>query len=170
MNKNSNYIFNEKIIDPLNHAKMAQVGVDLTIAKIEMILPGLAYFDANSKLDKDSVKYEEAPYAIMGDGTKRYHLKANTNYAIEFEQGLNQLKEDEWGLIIQRSSLLRAGCHIVSSIWDPGFFTDIMGTTLFTGNTDVVLPVGCRVAQLLIFDNEPVNNLYNGTWQGVANH
>ena len=169
MNKNSKYIYENKIIDPLNHAKPAQVGVDLTIAKIEMILPGHAIFDENSKLVKGSISYKEAPFSIAENGLKYYHLQPNTNYAIEFEQGLKQLNEDEWGLIIQRSSFLRTGCHIISSIWDPGFFTDTMGTTLFTGNTEVSLPVGCRVAQLLIFDNEPTE-LYNGTWQGVANH
>ena len=169
MNRNSNYIYNEKIIDPLNHAKPAQVGVDLTIARIEEILPGRAIFDENSKLVKETVRYDEAPYLMSADGIKHYNLKPNTNYAIEFEQGLKQLKENEWGLIIQRSSLLRTGCHIISSIWDPGFFTDTMGTTLFTGNMEVSIPTGCRVAQLLIFDNEPAE-LYNGTWQGVANH
>lgn len=169
MNRNSNYIYNEKIIDPLNHAVPAQVGVDLTIAKIELILPGNAIFNEDSKLIKDSITYEEAPFSILNN-LKYYHLQPNTNYAIEFEQGLYQLKENEWGLIIQRSSLLRTGCHIISSIWDPGFFTNTMGTTLFTGNTGVTLPVGCRVAQLLIFDNEPATSLYNGTWQGVANH
>ena len=168
MNRNSNYIYNEKIIDPLKHAQPAQVGVDLTIAKIEEIQPGLAVFDTNSKLKKDSIQYKEAPYEIV-EGVKHYLLRANTNYAIEFEQGLRQLNDNEWGLIIQRSSLLRTGCHIISSIWDPGFFTDTMGTTLFTGNTQVSIPVGCRVAQLLIFDNEPTE-LYNGTWHGVANH
>lgn len=168
MNKNSQYIMT-KIIDPTGHAKPAQVGVDLTISKIEMILPGHAAFDENSKLIKGSVSYEEAAYSIAENGLKYYLLQPNTNYAIEFEQGLKQLAENEWGLIIQRSSLLRTGCHIVSSIWDPGFFTDTMGTTLFTGNTSVSIPVGCRVAQILIFDNEPTE-LYNGTWQGVANH
>ena len=170
MNRNSQYIMT-KIIDSTGHAKPAQVGVDLTIAKIEKILPGNAMFDINSKLIKGTVFYEEADYSIDNEngGIKYYHLKPNTNYAIEFEQGLKQLNDNEWGLIIQRSSLLRTGCHIVSSIWDPGFYTDTMGTTLFTGNTDVALPVGCRVAQLLIFDNEPAE-LYNGTWQGVANH
>lgn len=167
MNRNSNYIYNEKIIDPLNHAKPAQVGVDLTIAKIEEIT-GSAKFDTNSKLIKNSIQYSEAHYSVV-DGVKYYHLHPNRNYAIEFEQGLKTLKENEWGLIIQRSSLLRTGCHIVSSIWDPGFFTDTMGTTLVTGNVEVNLPVGCRVAQILIFDNEPTE-LYNGTWQGVANH
>ena len=59
MNRNSNYIIN-KIIDPAGRAKKAQVGVDLTVGKIEKV-EGLAIFDENSKLLKDYVEYKEAP-------------------------------------------------------------------------------------------------------------
>ena len=59
MNKNSKYIYTEKIIDPFGTAKPAQVGVDLTIAKIEVI-EGSAIFDTDSKLDKNSIRYTEA--------------------------------------------------------------------------------------------------------------
>lgn len=59
MNRNSNYIIN-KIIDSTGRAKKAQVGVDLTVGKIEKV-EGLAIFDENSKLLKDYVEYKEAP-------------------------------------------------------------------------------------------------------------
>lgn len=59
MNRNSNYIIN-KIIDSTGRAKKAQVGVDLTVGKIEKV-EGLAIFDENSKLIKDYVEYKEAP-------------------------------------------------------------------------------------------------------------
>ena len=97
-----------------------------------------------------------------------------TNYAITFQQGLETLKDNEWGLIVQRSSFLRAGCRVVSSIWDPGYGISAengMGTTLLTGNIPVKIPEGTRIAQLLIFDCEPVSeeNLYSGRWQGTNN-
>lgn len=169
MNKNGCQIYTNKIIDEKAHAKPAQVGVDLSVAKIETIKGNNIYFDENSKVH--NIEYEEAPFDIE-DGVKIYHLYANTNYAVEFEQGLRKLDSNEWGLMIQRSSLLRAGCHLVSSIWDPGFETSTMGSTLFTGNVGLDIPVGTRVAQILIFDNEPVEeeNLYNGRWQKIANH
>lgn len=167
MNRNSNYIFKEKIKDETGHAKKAQVGVDLSLAKVE-IIKGTPCLDTNSKLH--GVEYEEAPCVEL-KGEKIYSLQPNMNYAIEFEQGLNKLLPNEWGLIIQRSSLLRAGCHIVSSIWDPGFETGVMGTTLVTGNVPIAIPVGARVAQMLIFDCEDVasEDQYNGRWQNKAN-
>ena len=116
MNRNSEYIFNEKILGDKDHAKKAQVGVDLSIVRIEKI-EGEASFDKDSKLS--GVKYKEAPFGFSGS-TKVYELEPMTNYAITFQQGLETLKDNEWGLIVQRSSFLRAGCRVVSSIWDPG--------------------------------------------------
>lgn len=168
MNRNSIYIHTNKIVDDKNHAKPAQVGVDLSVAKIEEIRGKDIYFDTQSKVH--NIEYVEAPYKII-DGVKTYELNSNTNYAVEFEQGLIKLNPNEWGLMIQRSSLLRAGCHLISSVWDPGFETSTMGSTLFTGNVGVKIPVGTRIAQILIFDNEEVSedNLYNGRWQNKAN-
>lgn len=168
MNRSGKYIYKHKIIDPLKHAKEAQVGVDLSIAKIESIKDdSVVYFDENSKVY--GIEYEEAPF-VEENGKKVYTLEPNKNYAITFEQGLVTLEPNEWGLIIQRSSLLRCGSRIISSIWDPGYGISAeegMGTTLLTGNTKVKMPVGTRVGQFLLFENEAVENLYNGRWQGT---
>lgn len=167
MNKNSDYILT-KIIDPLNHAKKAQVGVDLSIAKIEIIWKesGVVNFDRDSKIH--GLAYEEERFSMVG-GKKVYHLKPQCNYAITFEQGLKTLEPNEWAMIIQRSSLIRAGMHVVSSVFDPGYHVDNIGTTMWTSNLAVDMPVGTRVAQMLIFENEPVatDDLYNGQWQGT---
>lgn len=246
MNRNSNYIIN-KIIDPTGRAKKAQVGVDLTVGKIEKV-EGIAIFDENSKLLRDYVEYKEAPTyeeiieqeckknnmndseelldslndffksalneiedlkdidinayeKIMGkfseeelqslknidsaiDEAKNnykvivekykdaYYLEPNSTYLIEFEQGIQKLAPNEWGYIQHRSSFNRIGVFSTSSIWDPGFTTDRMGTTFHTGNIPVILPKGTRIAQFLIFDCEEVSeeDLYNGQWQGIANH
>lgn len=58
MTYNSDQVYNN-IYDPLNHARKAQVGVDLTVAKIEKI-EGIAIFEGDSKLNRDLIKYEEA--------------------------------------------------------------------------------------------------------------
>lgn len=168
MNRNSNYIFNEKITGDKEHAKKAQVGVDLSVAKIEEIT-GQALFDTNSKIS--GIEHHEAPYTVFNN-VKTYHLKPMTNYTITFQQGLETLKNNEWGIIVQRSSFLRAGCRVVSSIWDPGYGIspeEGMATTLLTGNVPVSVPVGTRIAQMLIFDCEDVDSedLYNGRWQGT---
>lgn len=165
MNKTGKQIYDELIIDDLGTAKPAQVGVDLSIAKIEEIC-GYAHFDEKSKVS--GITYQEARNEIV-NGIKTYFLDPHRDYAITLQQGIKPLKENEWGIIVQRSSFIRCGCHLISSVWDPGFFTDSMGTTLTTGPIPVSVPVGTRVGQLLIFDCDTVDNLYNGTWQGKAN-
>ena len=60
MNRNSEYIASEKIIDPNHYGRKAQVGVDLTVSKIEKI-EGVAIFEGDSKLNRNLVRYEEAP-------------------------------------------------------------------------------------------------------------
>lgn len=241
MTYNSDQVYNN-IYDPLNHARKAQVGVDLTVAKIEKI-KGIAIFEGDSKLNRDLVSYEEAhvftlkdldkifndlteetssaldlietfsifPFTFDNDtqskfkeiqaeidkaggienvkneanktydalkeifsnmlssGQKIYMLEPNSHYVIEFEQGV-ELKNNEWGYISIRSSLNRTGTRISSAIWDPLFKTDKMGTTLLTGPIPIFLPVGTRIAQMLIFECTPVTEGYNGQWQGVANH
>lgn len=246
MNRNSNYIIN-KIIDPTGRAKKAQVGVDLTVGKIEKV-EGIAIFDENSKLLRDYVEYKEAPTyeeiieqeckknnmndseelldslndffksalneiedlkdidinayeKIMGKFSEEelhalknidsaiataknnykdiagkykdaYYLEPNSTYLIEFEQGIKTLNPNEWGFILHRSSLNRTGVYVTSSLWDPNFSTDKMGTTLHTGDIPVILPKGTRIAQFIIFDCEevPEEDLYNGQWQGMTNH
>lgn len=221
MNRNSEYIASEKIIDPNHYGRKAQVGYDLSVSKIEKI-KGVALFEGDSKLDRNYVQYEEAPTYKehleylknnWGDGfpsvdliAKKYKtrnpdvqmseadilnymaqyynlpplsgredyyfLEPNTRYVVEFDQGLIKLKENEWGYICQRSSAGRSGLLSGSSIWDPSFSTDQMGTTIHTGQIPVILPKHTRIAQMLIFDCEevPKEDLYNGQWQNVANH
>lgn len=168
MNRNGNYI-KDKIIDPNGYSKPAQVGVDLSISKIEDI-SGDVYFDENSKVH--NIEYKEAPYTINEKNIKVYCLEPNHNYSITFQQGLRTLNNNEWAFIVQRSSLVRCGVHVISSVFDPGYGIDAengIGTTLFTGNIPVKIPVGTRVAQMLVFENEPVcsEDLYNGRWQGT---
>lgn len=218
MNRNSEYIASEKIIDLDHYGKKAQVGYDLSVSKIEKI-KGVALFEGDSKLNRDYIQYEEAPlyeeylrskweenflgsdqlmemleenaydtwktepiileyvaqhYNLppLKDREDCYFLEPNDHYVVEFDQGLEELKPNEWGLIIHRSSCNRTGFYTTSSCWDPKFFTDRMGTTIHTGPVPVILPKHTRIAQMLIFDCEevPKEDLYNGQWQNVANH
>ena len=80
-------------------------------------------------------------------------------------QGCN-IPEDVTLLIRQRSSLLRNGASLHSSVFDPGFATDSIGTVL-TVTTQLRIEQGARICQIYGHENEPVNkeDLYNGQWQ-----
>lgn len=239
--KNADYVMT-KLVDPLGHAQKAQVGVDLTVGKIEDI-GGMAVFEGDSKLNRDLTSYEETHVinesdvddivkqaskaikstletlpilpmlaeildddnasklkkakeeldklggaeavkkevenycntletslkALIASSTKVYYLKANSAYAVELEQGI-ELGDEEFGLLYGRSSLNRVGLSLNQCLWDPGFKTDKMGTTLYTGPIPAFIPVGTRIAQIVIYPCDKVTEAYNGQWQGVTNH
>jgi deoxycytidine triphosphate deaminase len=181
MTFNSDYVY-DKIIDPVNRAKKAQVGVDITVAKIEEILPtrtedgtpSRILLENNSKLM--NVRYSEALTIdsswMSANGEEKnnvYVLEPNKAYAVTFEQGIKKLEENEWAEIIQRSSLNRAGVRVQGSVFDPGFETDNLGATIYTSQNGINIPKGARIAQILIHENYSTTNPYNGRWQGKAN-
>lgn len=184
MYRNSAYIMT-RIIDPFHKAKPAQIGVDLTVAKIQHIYPGfteklsgdicnkkiVGYLDASGKMHMSPNIYGVVPLEIVrnedGAVTSMWKLQPGV-YAVEFEQGLLPLAVDENAYIIQRSSLNRVGTRIEGSIFDPGFTTETLGATMFVWQPICIEP-GARVAQITIATNEPADNMYNGTWQGKGN-
>lgn len=85
-------------------------------------------------------------------------------YEVEFMEGC-EVPSNASLHIKTRSSLVRCGVQCYSGQFDAGFKTDNMGCFMH-----VILPVsidkGARVAQAIIFESEPVDNLYDGQWQG----
>lgn len=181
MTFNSDYVY-DKIIDVSGRAKKAQVGVDITVAKIEEILPTTTELGHPSRvlLDKNSklmnIRYKEV-YSFSSDwmaadenGVNNvYVLEPNKAYAVTFEQGLEKLADNEWAEIIQRSSLNRAGVRVQGSVFDPGFETKNLGATIYTSNNAINIPKGARIAQILIHECQDTTNRYDGRWQGKAN-
>jgi len=86
-------------------------------------------------------------------------------YDITFYEGC-EIPNNYVGLIRQRSSMLRNGTVLHSSVFDPGFKTDYMGTVMVVNET-IFIEEGARVAQIYFHECEPVEdeNLYNGQWQ-----
>src|SRR5579872_3081340 len=119
--KNADFIW-DFIIDPLNLAKKAQVGVDLTafsISKVGAFSSGTVYSDAS--MEAHSLKTELASYhdlpipsLIERIPLDMWHLNPGV-YEIMFDQGLKQLPANITAFIHQRSSVGRNGSLIMSS-------------------------------------------------------
>lgn len=86
-------------------------------------------------------------------------------YDITFWEGC-KIPSNYVGLIRQRSSMLRNGTVLHSSVFDPGFETDFMGTVMVVNET-IFIEDSARVAQIYFHICEEVDkeNLYNGQWQ-----
>ncbi len=85
-------------------------------------------------------------------------------YDITFKQGC-KIPVDKLALIRQRSSMLRNGTILHSSVFDAGYECLQIGTVLFVFQR-IVIEYGARVAQMYVHNSNVVENLYNGQFQG----
>ena len=144
--------------------KKAQVGYDLSLKEVNKIGHTVG------KIGKVLVdKTELATYTHMSktslDGKIGWLLYAGA-YDITFWEGC-KIPANYVGLIRQRSSMLRNGTVLHSSVFDPGFETEFMGTVMVVNET-IFIEEDARVAQIYFHTCEEVDqeNLYNGQWQG----
>ena len=159
---NSEQIVEKNILKLENSkGKPAQVGYDLSIKSINY-LEGAGHVLKNRT---DLPKYIEKKTGFREDGTEGWYLHANVCYEVTFWEGC-KIPNNLVGLIRQRSSLLRNGAILHSSVFDPGFETDNIGSFIITHHP-MFIEVDARIAQIYFHTCEPVasENLYNGQFQ-----
>jgi deoxycytidine triphosphate deaminase len=148
------------VLDSNSHGKPAQVGFDLSIKAVNKI-GGLV---GKVLVDKTEVNQHVVLEKQMVDGRFGWLLYAGV-YDVIMNEGCN-IAPNRVGLIRQRSSLMRNGALIQSSIFDPGFKTSNVGTYMFV-NYPIFIEENSRVAQMYFHDCTPVteDKLYNGQFQ-----
>ena len=166
---NANQIIEKQLLK-LEHSKgkAAQIGYDLSLREVNQIgnqrdLKG--YKIGKVLKDKTNLTNYTPIDIIKLDETTGWLLHEGT-YDITFNEGCN-IPANYVGLIRQRSSLLRNGTVLHSSVFDPGFETEFMGTVMVV-NEPIFIEEGARVAQIYFHECEEVNNsnLYSGQFQG----
>jgi deoxycytidine triphosphate deaminase len=138
----------------------AQVGYDLSVKEINkvggsigMVLVDKTILNIHTPVEKKNL-----------DGRNGWLLYAGV-YDVIMNEGCN-IPSNRVALIRQRSSLMRNGAIITSSIFDPGFKTPNIGTYMVVLET-IFIEQDARVAQVYFHECEPValEQLYNGQWQ-----
>lgn len=102
-------------------------------------------------------------YEVEPAGSLQWNLDPGA-YEVVFDQGC-RVPADQRLRIVQRSSILRNGGILQSSVFDAGFQTDAIGTVMFFF-CPIRIQVGARVGQMIAEGSNNVYNLYNGQWQG----
>lgn len=156
---NSDQIIEKNILKLENSkGKPAQVGYDLSVKSIG-ILEGHGHILKNKT---NLPNYIEKRTSTREDGTIGWYLSAGECYEVTFWEGC-KIPSNLVGLIRQRSSLLRNGAILHSSIFDPGFETDNMGSFIVVHHP-VFIEQDARIAQMYFHTCEDVSkdNLYNG--------
>lgn len=147
--------------------KKAQVGYDLSLKEVNKIGYDNKVGGRIGKVlkDKTVIGTYTRIEKIQLDGTTGWLLHPGA-YDITFWEGC-KIPSDLVGLIRQRSSMLRNGTVLHSSVFDPGFETDFMGTVMVVNET-IFVEEDARVAQIYFHYCEEVDqeNLYNGQFQG----
>lgn len=151
--------------------KPAQVGYDITLKAVNQIGDINAAY--NEKADGTSLrigkvlknKTELTNYSTIEtinlDGAEGWLLYPGT-YDLVFNEGCN-IPDNRVAFIKQRSSLWRNGALINSPVFDPGFQTDNMGTTMLVTET-IFIERDARVAQIYFHECQPAEK-YDGQWQ-----
>lgn len=151
--------------------KPAQVGYDVTLKAVNKIGDiNAAYIE---KTDESYLKIgkvlknktELTNYTTIEtmnlDGVEGWLLYPGT-YDLVFNEGCN-IPDNRVAFIKQRSSLWRNGALINSPVFDPGFQTDNMGTTMLVTET-IFIERDARVAQIYFHECQPAEK-YDGQWQ-----
>jgi deoxycytidine triphosphate deaminase len=145
--------------------KPAQVGYDLSAKSINVIgeIHENETTPAIGMVLKDKTilnNYTPVPLTKI-DGVEGWLLYPGA-YDITFHEGC-KIAANRVGMIRQRSSLLRNGAIIASSIFDPGFETENMGTIMIVTAT-IFIEKDARVGQMYFHECDEVaeENLYNG--------
>jgi deoxycytidine triphosphate deaminase len=164
---NAEQIIEQGLIKTENSkGKPAQVGYDLSAKSINAIGKDQLIKPAIGMVLKDKTilnTYTPVPLTKI-DGVEGWLLYSGA-YDITFHEGC-KIASNRVGMIRQRSSLLRNGAIIASSIFDPGFETDNMGTIMIVTAT-IFIEQDARVGQMYFHECAVVaeENLYQGQFQ-----
>ena len=150
------------VTGPLGEDNIAQHGIDLNVVKIERLLGG----GLIPKVGKTILGDRELVNPYIPDALENediiWKLQPGV-YDVTFAQGC-KIPKDQMLLIRQRSSLLRNGVIIHSSVFDAGFETENMGTIMVV-NLPITIVFEARIAQIYAHHCNDVENLYEGQFQ-----
>ena len=140
--------------------KFAQVGYDLSIKSVSSL-------DGDGRVMKSGTEVntltsiQAQQYLYNGKKQYGWELKPGT-YDVTCNEGCH-IAANRTAMVRQRSSLLRNGAIIASSIFDPGFTTDNIGTVMIV-TKDIFIEKDARIAQMYFHENNE-GELYDGQFQ-----
>lgn len=140
----------------LEHSKgkVAQVGYDLSVKEIKKFKSGIP-----GQVLKDKTMLREFEILEPIDGG---WMLPPSYYEVTFWEGC-KIPNNHVGLIRQRSSMLRNGSLLHSSVFDPGFETEFMGSFIAVF-CPIFIEKDARIGQIYFHSCEPVSKdkLYGG--------
>lgn len=140
--------------------KPAQVGYDLSLNRINKVGGSIGQVlkdktILNTHTEEPKIEFEGKIGWLLEPGVYDFILNEGCKIPL-----------NRTAFMKQRSSMLRNGVLIQSSVWDPGFETDEMGTygVVFE---KIFIEENARIAQIYFHESTPVEpeHAYNGQYQ-----
>lgn len=159
-------IVQESILTNYCEEGIQQQGIDVRVARIGMVRKGhiasednpIGIIPAHGKTKLPHTQWLDLEHAEHG------LLIPPGYYEIEFIEGCN-IPNNRVMYFKTRSSVVRCGGEVRSGQFDAGFKTERMGAYLKT-ELPLVIEYGARLAQVVINESSPVENTYEGQFQG----
>jgi dUTP pyrophosphatase len=130
---------------------------DLTLDEI-FLLKSSASIDFSNK-EREIPKYEEIEFK------DEWILLNKGIYLISFNEIVN-IPKDLIAFVRPRSSLVRSGATIFSSLWDPGYSGKSNCLLVVLNENGIKIKKNARVAQMVFLKlSSPANKMYEGIYQ-----
>lgn len=135
-------------------------GVDLRVKSVKHV-NGKVILPRDKRIDAKGMQLQEIP-AKNG----YFELKDwPGNYLVDFYEHVS-VPPGYCAIIITRSSLVRAGCDVITGLWDTGF-QGRLGASLRLKNP-VDIEVGARMAQVVFYKSVFSGHEYSGAYSGTT--
>jgi dUTP pyrophosphatase len=130
---------------------------DLTLDEI-FLLKSSASIDFSNK-EREIPKYEKIEFK------DEWILLNKGIYLISFNETVN-IPKDLIAFVRPRSSLVRSGATIFSSLWDPGYSGKSNCLFVVLNENGIKIKKNARVAQMVFLKlSSPTNKIYEGIYQ-----
>lgn len=130
-------------------------GFDLTVKDISLYM-------SVGTIDFDNTRREIPKCVLLRDCVGEYHIQFGA-YLVDFNEYL-KIPSDLIAIGRTRSSLLRMGSYIPSSVWDSGFVGYSQGMLVVNNGYGINVIKNARVLQLIFMTREDDKSVYDGGW------
>ena len=134
------------------------VGIDLTVSRIES-------YRSKGTIDFDNSKRELPRLNEPGQVDNQFWLLVPGAYLITFNE-IVKVPSNAMGIARPRSSLLRMGATVETSVWDPGYEGRSQSMLVVHNPNGIKIYQNAKLAQIVFMTLiEKTETLYNGQYQ-----
>ena len=151
----------ERIKDEDMISEYVDIDKQITCNGFDVTIKNLSMYMESGTIDFDNTE-RELPKCLPLAHYYKYHLQQGA-YLIDFNEHI-KIPNDLIAIGRTRSSLLRMGSYVPSSIWDSGFEGYSQGTIVVNNNYGMDMIKNARVLQLIFLEKKEDNFLYNGIY------